>query len=516
VVLVLSLLGPRALSLGGAQTPEFGNVFPLFVAFVLVGVMPNVPLLQEIERQLRRYWHERAFIPGAARATAEKMAAAEFDFEPYCVPDTLAAIRGVEAADFERPRACLEYTWARLSCLSYELKSRLDANSTACLDGDLLDKYGSDLDRILDKCGSLEPDVAQYRADRLKVPHYSNDQLQRAIRLALHQLYILLGCAVRLKLRPSADINAALRPFGFLLDPAPPQQQNRNVIVVGLAVMASSLFVLVFTAVQTNWLLGHAGLWHASDNFPRLAYEPFLYAGSALFAHGVAIWVADHIRTRRLRSGTWYACGASACLPNRASQILVALVCSLSGYVTLLLWGLIFQGITMALLAGAAFYALLPAATGGFYVYHLDNVELNRRPGRTREIGAQAAVTGFCGFTAASAWHTYVGTTPDAAYDAILLITLMGAAVGASLAWYIPAASASNRQDPLDETRAERVAALRASALGSFKDAAAAERWMQKPNPILGNQTPQAAAAEIAGYEKALSLLRRPELVVVG
>ena len=35
----------------------------------------------------------------------------------------------------------------------------------------------------------------------------------------LHKLYILLGCAVRLKVQPSGDIDLALRQFGFKLQP---------------------------------------------------------------------------------------------------------------------------------------------------------------------------------------------------------------------------------------------------------------------------------------------------------
>jgi hypothetical protein len=79
-VVIFSLLGPRVISLGGSQTGALGNVLPLFIALVLVGVLPTVPVLQGIEPLLRRFFHERAFIPSAARATAEKMAAADFDF----------------------------------------------------------------------------------------------------------------------------------------------------------------------------------------------------------------------------------------------------------------------------------------------------------------------------------------------------------------------------------------------------------------------------------------------------
>ena len=56
---------------------------PLAIAFVLMGALPNVPGLMLIETFLRQFAHERAFIPDAARATAERLAAADLSFSSY-------------------------------------------------------------------------------------------------------------------------------------------------------------------------------------------------------------------------------------------------------------------------------------------------------------------------------------------------------------------------------------------------------------------------------------------------
>src|SRR5436305_11851217 len=117
-----------------------------------------------------------------------------------------------------------------------------------------------------------------------------------------------------------------------------------------------------------------------------------------------------------------------------------------------------FQGPTIDQFKEAALYSLLPAATGGFYAYHLDNIALGTRPPRLWEIGAQALLTGFCGFAAASA------SLGDENFDVVCLIGVLGAAVGASLAWYIPPAAASAKRDPLCEARNERIEALTAAA----------------------------------------------------
>jgi len=167
-VIVLSLLGPNVLQLGGANVPndaDIHNTIPIFVALVLVGVLPNLPMLKEIEQRLRRMAHEIAYIPAAARATAEKLASAAFDFSWYNTQEVLTApeMRGVEIADFERPRGSLEYSWVRLSCLVYQLKVHRISGDLESLDGELLQRYAAVLDNIEDKRKSLEADVAESR-----------------------------------------------------------------------------------------------------------------------------------------------------------------------------------------------------------------------------------------------------------------------------------------------------------------------------------------------------------------
>ena len=514
-VVICSLLGPRVISLGSSQTESLGNVLPLFIALVLVGVLPTVPVLQGIEPLLRRFFHERAFIPSAARATAEKMAAADFDFELYCDPGVLAAaeMRGVERRDFDRSRGTLEYTWARLSCLCYELQRRRDWGKIECLDGELLQRYGSDLDEIVERRKSFERDVAQYRKDKRRSPHFNNDKLHRAMRRVLQQLYILLGCAVRLKLSPHVDINSALRQFGFVLAPAARHQENQDVILVGLTVMSGAVFSLAFCAVLANWLLGLVGLWQGSDMFPRELYEPFILSASVLVAHGIAIWTAEFIRSRRIRQARWFVTSGSNLRVNRSNHILVAAVCAIVGYVTFVLLGMVLQGITPALLKVPAVFAIIPAATGGFYAYHLDNVDLRKRPARASEVYYQALVTGFCGLTASTASLSIYGASLEHAYDFVLLNTVVAAIIGTSLAWYLPEAASSNRYNPLADAKEERIKSLEGAASKHFGDVPRANDWLDKPNLALRNQTPRAAAGDIEMYENAISLLQRPTLV---
>src|SRR5215216_6046145 len=84
-VFVLSLLSPKDLVILGIPIPpEASNAaVPLLVACFLAGILPYVPRLMLLEKWIRQYAHERAYIPAAARAAAEKLSAADFDFSTY-------------------------------------------------------------------------------------------------------------------------------------------------------------------------------------------------------------------------------------------------------------------------------------------------------------------------------------------------------------------------------------------------------------------------------------------------
>ena len=143
ILCALSAIGPRLLEILGPAVSAYAPVAPLGFALILVGVLPNVPWLQDIEWRVRRFWHERAFIPAAARATADMLRASSFDFSSYKQKAVLASpdMRGLELSEnFEAPRGSLEQGWARLSRLSHELTWRRDAGETESLDGEMLNR----------------------------------------------------------------------------------------------------------------------------------------------------------------------------------------------------------------------------------------------------------------------------------------------------------------------------------------------------------------------------------------
>ena len=177
IMVLLALLGPQNLETLGITLPKTLSylAWPLAIALVLMGALPNVPGLMLIEKYLRQYAHERAYIPDAARATAQRLAAAEFDFTSYKGEALQSAeLRGVDSGDFTRSRQSVEYNWARLCCLIFLLKSYRMSGLTDLLDAGLLRDYENDLDLIESKKKSMEDQMAAYRtakaSDRFSTP----------------------------------------------------------------------------------------------------------------------------------------------------------------------------------------------------------------------------------------------------------------------------------------------------------------------------------------------------------
>jgi Protein of unknown function (DUF2384) len=520
-VLLLSLIGPNNLGVLGIEIPKgigYAAV-PLATALVLVGLMPTVPILLELEKWLRKAAHERAYIPTAARATAQRLAAADFDFMAYRDLLQQPELRGVEPGDFTHSRRSLEHDWARLSCLVYEQKSRRTAGILDSLDADLLSAYARDLENIEHTIRGMAADVATYRREIARDPSYTNDALRGAIRDNLHKLYILLGCAVRLKVQPSGDIDLALRQFGFKLNQKPASLGNEDLKLVGLSVVAVSVLLLEFVATGIGRLAGRLELWSASLIFPQTWFQPFIDTATWLIPHCAAIIMADLMRQRAIKKGTWFRAAPRNSHMLSAKHIRVAVVCGIAGYVSLILWGFVFltpDAITAKGLLVDVPNSLIAMVTGGFYVAHLDNVEMNRRPSRKWELGLQAAITGIVGLIAATAYVDLIlkdvpVTEATMALDKIILATACAIVTGLALAWYIPAAATMAKSDPLTEAKEERISLLETAVRERFGNPATVAEWLNTRHPALGDKSPRDSAADVEGLERALTLLHRPQ-----
>jgi hypothetical protein len=517
VVVVMALAGPKATAaLFGVSIPAGTGdvVWPIGAALLVAGLMPVAPVLQEIEKWGRQYAHEVAYIPRSALATAERLSTAGFDFSLYADEAMESEeLRGVDPADFKKSRRSLEYAWARLGCLVYAQNSLLMSGAGEAVDTELLQAYRKDLDLIQTSKKAMEAEVAAYRAEKAKNPAYANETLNRAIRNDLYKLYILFGCAVRIKSQPHGDINLALQRLGFQLEAGDEQRSNSDLVLVGIVACAAAELVIQFAAV----MLGNLNLWDNSVVYPSDYGAVFYNTGWSLIPFGVAVVVADAVRNNAIGKGWWFGSNARGKRRNRANYVRVGLLCGVTGYVGLMGWDLLVAPPTITAFKLEVPNVLLAMVTGGFYVWHLDTVELGERSSRAWNIASQVFVTGLCGIIAATAsWNVRLPELAEVGirqigdmFDMIALAALMSAVVGGVLAWYVPAAAAAAKVDPLAEALEERTHKLEMAAAARFGDTAAADRWMDQPLPALEQQSPRQAARGIDGFEHAMALLQQ-------
>jgi uncharacterized protein (DUF2384 family) len=517
ILVVMSIIGRPLLEVltDKELAAKYAPVAPLGFALLLIGVLPNIPWLQNLEWLLRSFWHERAYIPQAARAAADTLRACAFDFSGYRGREVLDAadMRGVEAGDFSAPRASIEHGWARLSCLCHELQQRRHTGELAPLDPELIERFASDLDAIAAARRAMIPDIAAYRAAAGSAS-YDTEPLHTALTTALRRLYILIGCAVRVRLRRSEDANTTFRSFGFEVPPSTAASGNQDVILLGLFGMTVPVLLVAFAAVEISELAKAHKWWEVSPRFlVNTGFLPFVWALSAAIVHGAAIVTAELIRTHRVHNGTWFAGLGGEPQINVAQYVRVGLVCAFTGGIALYVCTLVTEHPTVKLAIALLPFMTLPAATGAFYAWHLDNAELGVRPPRRIEIGLQASVTALCGLVGTAAWVSLPQFGDHA--DFVVLVALTGAVVGAALAACLPVAAANRRRrDPQVIARNARIATLRAAALAHFGSASQAEAWLAQPHPELGNLTPLAAAADVELCVKAQGLLHRPSTPV--
>jgi len=324
---------------------------------------------------------------------------------------------------------------------------------------------------------SLADEMANYRQQKLQHPYHSDDELRASIRKTLRKTYLLLGCAVRLKIGTAGETNPALRPFGFILDGGAIRSEHKDLMIVGLGVMGAAVFALVYSASSVGGLAARVVGWSLSEQFPSQG-EAFAWLISALLTHGTAILVAERMRSRRLAANRWFMNTGAVRRGTPANYILVALACAVISFVPLFLFSLVFVDASWELAKQLVPFSLLPASTGTFFVWHLDNADLGRRPGRLREIAAQMIATSLCATVAAN--MTTLGI------DLLFLNAAVGAAIGASLAWYIPKAAANAKGDAVPQFGDANILIVQTEPMQNVQTSKLAPECKQAPLAELG------------------------------
>jgi len=485
-----------------SNTPIKSEAFPLAMALIIVGFIPNVKWIQQIELFFRRTAHRRAFIPEGARSMQARLRGAKFDFSKYNNATTPKdeILRAIEPSDFTARAETIEHRWARLTCLIYAL-DQLDKR-----DGDAADDFGDisrDLDdsflvanrleykRLLARHKDLRHRMASYRNGTLSESDAA--ELGEALQQALRRTYVFIGCAVRLKCPIDVRAIDALAHFGFEVKPLPRPPSVFYVIRWAALAMPTLIFVVVI-AVQ------HLGLEIPQPNM-TLQQIAVTWALSSILVHGCGAWGAYKLRARLQVTSEW---------TGTPLQILAAgLVGGVAGFAVLLPLDVMFgpSSFDAKEMLRMLPWVLLPGTTGAFTAYFLDTSIDVDRTRRLREAGIQGGGT---------ALVTYLVVTllPDSVFPGVQLSVAMEGLVifitlliGASLGYFLPHCHRELERARSGEIQS-RIDEMRWEASRVFHDQPKADEWLNRPNASLRGTTPIAAAKSAAGGERVRTLLR--------
>ena len=117
---LLILPGPQVANLfPGASQANLSETWPLLVALVLVGLMPNsnIEWLMVIERRLRRSVHEFFLVPTGIVRTISVLEYANYEPPAIVLEAIPGGLREKLLKDLDAFKGSLEYKWARATLL---------------------------------------------------------------------------------------------------------------------------------------------------------------------------------------------------------------------------------------------------------------------------------------------------------------------------------------------------------------------------------------------------------------
>jgi hypothetical protein len=495
---VCSAAGTKGFAEALNGTPLKPESFPLAIALIIVGIVPNVKWIQQVELFFRRAAHRRAFIPEGAQLMHTRLRGAKFDFSKYDRPEILDddVFRTIERSDFAAPRNSIEHRWARFTCLVYALLQLDNADGDAAddfgkipedLDLEFVSAYRLEYERVLMLHKNMQHGIASYRQGTLSDSGDVED-LAEALQQALRRTYVFIGCAVRLKYPIDAGAINALAHFGFKVKPLQPAPSMFYVIRWAALAMPA----LVFLAVIAAQIFG---LEFPQDNMTP-QQTAVVWALSSLLVHGCAAWAAYKLRARLKITSEWN---------GTPIQIVSAgVVGGVAGLAALLPLVALFgdEPFTMSAAMKAMPWVALPGTTGAFTAYFLDTSSEVARGRRLREAAIQ-------GFVTALVTYLVLTVQPDARMSGsmeyfVIFVTLL---IGGSLGFFLPHCHRELERSFSGEAQS-RIDDFRWEATRIFGDEAKANDWLNQPNAALGGMTPIAAAKSGGGGDRVRAVLR--------
>lgn len=295
---LLILPGPQVANLfPGASQANLSETWPLLVALVLVGLMPNsnIEWLMVVERRLRRSVHEFFLVPTGIVRTISVLEYANYEPPASVLEAIPGGLREKLLKDLDAFKGSLEYKWARATLLleSFDLKgggsNPLAQASFAPFEEDLRD--------IRQRYAQL--DLQLRLADR-------KEQLVDPVDGLLKRMYAYIAWGTLRQSKTERVVFSNLRGLGFDI---PPVASRRVFDVVVPAALLVALITFLF------WI-GHDALFPADDQSGSDSIANSMSAATAAgLMYGYAVYAALRSRSRQIEDNAWMQTSPRCYLP---------------------------------------------------------------------------------------------------------------------------------------------------------------------------------------------------------
>jgi hypothetical protein len=488
---VLVLPGPSiiaTLSPGGAGEGFPAESWPLLVALLLVGVVPNSNFrwLIAIEESLRRLVHAWFFVPGGIVRTIGVLEDARYD-PPSSQLDALpSSVRRRLRNDLKLPGNTLRYRWARATMLIASLR-HMGAGAAHPLSRAAFAPFQDDFEAIVEKHRALQQDINALGDGSTHDDAEAN--LTDHVDKLLRRIYAYISWGVRHQADREHEVDQTLEDLGFRI----PSTGGRRLfdIVMPAFLLVAAITMLFWLSVDAiDWMMGRA----TARTFRLSVVSALNSAMAASLMYGWVIYIALKRRAGQIEQRIWHQ-GSSRCLLPIAIHAglvtwAVIIVSTVLGQLPTTLNSLyeLMDRVATAwpwLLVGATASVLLASLMGGDV----------RRTGNPQRVRDAITVGGGLGLATAMAYliHTSLGNVLTAPFGLVPIIGLAGFACGAAIGFVVPHACRANLVRPFDPIMARALRDLLDQAQSVLGTRAAAEEWVFLPRNELGGITPAEA-----------------------
>ena len=503
--LLLILPGPQLAKLipGASQSNFSLEAWPLLVALILVGFMPNsnIEWLMVIERRLRRSVHEFFLVPTGIVRTIGVLEYANYDPPASVLNGIPDSVREKLQKDLVAYKGSLEYKWARATLVLESLEVK-GGDSNPLMRASFV-PFEQDLINIKERYRQLE---LQMRLAERK------EQLEDQVDSLLKRMYAYISWGIRRQSKTERAVFRNLETLGFDIPPV----SNRRVFDV--VVPAALLVALITFLFWVGHDLFDMKVFPSTSPSGSLSIVSSLSAATAAgLMYGYAVYSALRSRSRQIEDGAWVQTSPRCYLPIAVRAelvswviIVVSTVLSSPNETTASVtavwnwlrasglspeWRSLPEWIATALpwfVAGAAASCLIAMLLSG-------DVRRTTRSDRVRDALILGCVLGLAAAFASDVQGALMDSIDHSPRNYLDIISagaavgLAGAACGMVIGFMAPKACRSNIVTPFSAEMVKALDRALQAARESLGSDEAARTWLFTPRNDLGGITPAEA-----------------------